>query len=178
MDLWDGTLANVTSFRNLTGISYPLCLQGGSVGSLYQSTYDRGLVVDQSGILRYKGTGLVATNLGEITTMIENLLSPAAIEPGDLPVENYQLSQNYPNPFNPTTRIRFTLAEAAPVRITVYDSRGKEVSTLLNQRMNAGTHELSWNGRDRQGQEVGSGVYIYRMESNGFQEAKKMILLQ
>jgi subtilisin family serine protease len=89
-----------------------------------------------------------------------------------------ELYGNYPNPFNPDTRISFYLAEESEVRITIFNIRGQVVRELLNDRMSAGRHEMSWNGTDREGRAVGSGVYFYRMESEEFRSTRKMMLLK
>ncbi|MCH8838243.1 MAG: T9SS type A sorting domain-containing protein, partial [Candidatus Marinimicrobia bacterium] len=60
----------------------------------------------------------------------------------------YALRQNYPNPFNPSTTLRFALPQATEVRLVVYDLQGREVARLLNQRVEHGYHQVTWNGRD------------------------------
>lgn len=84
---------------------------------------------------------------------------------------SYSLKQNYPNPFNPNTVIRFLLSVAGNVTIKVYDVRGREVQTLVNERLQAGTYETSFDGSG-----LNSGVYFYKMTANGFSQTRKMIL--
>jgi len=91
----------------------------------------------------------------------------------DVVLSGYFLSQNYPNPFNPRTVVRFQLSVAGNVSIKVYDLRGREVQTLVCERMNAGTHEVIFDGSM-----LTSGVYFYRLEVGSFSEVKKMILLK
>jgi hypothetical protein len=69
----------------------------------------------------------------------------------------------YPNPFNPSTTIRFTLREQAPVSLQIFNIRGALVRTLIDSDLDAGIHERRWNGRDSFGQLVASGVYFYRL---------------
>ncbi len=88
------------------------------------------------------------------------------------------LHQNSPNPFNPGTTIRFDLAEAGVVRLMITDVTGRAVATLLDGFAEAGPHEVSWRGRDKDGQSVSSGVYLYRLTGVGGDETRKMILLQ
>ncbi len=92
----------------------------------------------------------------------------------------FNLMPNYPNPFNPTTRIAFSLAENAPVNLTIYDIRGAIVRRLLDARKySAGVrHEVVWDGRDHLGREVASGTYFYRIEAQGYRAVRKMILLR
>jgi hypothetical protein len=85
----------------------------------------------------------------------------------------FNLDQNYPNPFNPTTNIRFTLGEAGPVSITVYDLLGRVVARPLNESRPAGTHSISFNASH-----LSSGVYLYRLESGSMQVTKKMMLIK
>jgi len=84
----------------------------------------------------------------------------------DLP-EEFGLSQNYPNPANPETSIRFQMPEAARVVLKVYDLMGREICTLADRQYSAGNHEVFWNGTDRHGRTVSSGIYICRMVVKG-----------
>lgn len=82
--------------------------------------------------------------------------------------EQFALEQNYPNPFNPTTSIRFALPEEAHVKLFVYDMLGREVAMLVEGQIEAGVHEVVWNGRNAVGSMVASGVYLYRLEAGDF----------
>ena len=86
---------------------------------------------------------------------------------------DYKLAQNYPNPFNPTTQIEFSVPEAGNVLITVYNSLGKEVATLVNKDMQPGQYSISFDGSAQS-----SGVYFYRLEVNKYSAIKKMILMK
>jgi cytoskeletal protein CcmA (bactofilin family) len=87
------------------------------------------------------------------------------------PVTSYQLEQNYPNPFsqiphfagNPSTKISFALPEAGAVKLQIYNLLGTEVRTLVNEHCNAGRYEVIWNTRNRAGEVVAGGVYLYRL---------------
>ena len=92
--------------------------------------------------------------------------------------DNFALHQNYPNPFNPTTVIAFELPKTAVIKLNIYNLLGMKVRTLLNQGISAGIHTLNWNGRNDAGQLVAAGVYLYRLETNGFQQTKKMFLMR
>jgi hypothetical protein len=93
----------------------------------------------------------------------------------------YSLSQNYPNPFNPTTTIRFSIVNGFPVGtsgndkvvLKVYDVMGREVQTLVNERLQPGTYEASFDGSM-----LNSGVYFYRLSTGDFTESKKMLLIK
>jgi len=82
-------------------------------------------------------------------------------------VTSYQLEQNYPNPFNPTTVISFQLPVNSAVKLMIYSLTGQLVRELVNGEMNAGRHAISWDGRDRIGNTVAAGMYLYRLVAYG-----------
>jgi hypothetical protein len=95
----------------------------------------------------------------------------------------YVLNQNYPNPFNPTTTINYSLQKAGLVTIKIYDAIGRYVKTLVNTVKSAGNYsvQFSANGGSasgRNGSNLSSGVYFYRMQSGNFSQTKKLILLK
>ncbi len=92
--------------------------------------------------------------------------------------EKFALGQNYPNPFNPTTTISLALPTEGRVSLKVYNIMGQVVNTLIDEIMPAGYHEITWNGTDQNGDQVSSGVYFYKLESDNFSETKKMIMLK
>lgn len=92
--------------------------------------------------------------------------------------ETFQLRQNFPNPFNPETRIQFDLPEAAQVELSIYNTIGQLVRTLAKGDYAAGTHNLTWNGRDHSGQLLPSGVYIYKIKAGDFEAHRKLLLLK
>jgi len=94
------------------------------------------------------------------------------------PPSRFALEQNYPNPFNPGTTIRFGLLQPARVSLAVYNLLGERIRTLVNGQVSAGFHEIAWDGRDEAGRSVSSGVYLYRLETEGFSKAVKMLLLR
>ncbi len=88
------------------------------------------------------------------------------------------IAQNYPNPCNPSTVIRYTLSQDAPVRLTIYDVAGREVRTLINHRQPAGEHAVVWDGRHGSGRNASSGIYVYRLATGDFTGTKKLVLIQ
>jgi hypothetical protein len=89
------------------------------------------------------------------------------------------LHQNAPNPFNPSTSIHFVVpAGGAPVRLAVYDARGRLVRRLLDDFLAEGEQSVRWDGRDGQGQAAASGVYQARLEASGRSRVVKMLLLR
>ncbi|MBL7128655.1 MAG: DUF362 domain-containing protein [Ignavibacteria bacterium] len=88
-------------------------------------------------------------------------------------IESYKVYQNYPNPFNPTTNIRYEIPRGGFVKLVVFDALGKEVTTLVNEKLNAGSYEVDWDGTD-----YPSGVYFYKLITDGFVDVKKMVLVK
>jgi hypothetical protein len=87
--------------------------------------------------------------------------------------EEITLEQNYPNPFNPSTTIKFSLSSTGFATLKIYNTLGEEVAVLLDKDFTAGTYEVEWNASN-----LPSGVYFYQLQTNGFLETKKMILLR
>ena len=88
------------------------------------------------------------------------------------------LEPNVPNPFNPSTTIRFALPRDTRVSLVVYDTRGRRVRTLVDDDLVAGTHDVTWTGRDDRGAAVGSGVYFVRLDAQGKALRQKMVLVE
>ncbi|MSR83234.1 MAG: T9SS type A sorting domain-containing protein, partial [Candidatus Latescibacteria bacterium] len=108
------------------------------------------------------------------SSVIEVLLSPAQV----LPTAN-ELKQNFPNPFNPETTITFDLKANTVVELSIYDMTGQHIRTLVNgQALSAGNYSYHWNGFDDSGAKVGSGIYLYHLQSGEFTSVKKMTLLK
>jgi ligand-binding sensor domain-containing protein len=90
-----------------------------------------------------------------------------------LQAQDFELLQNYPNPFNPTTKIKFAIPKSGNVRLKVFDQLGREVRTLVNGELTAGSYEYEFDGSG-----LASGVYFYRIETGSFVETKKMLLIK
>ena len=125
-----------------------------------QQTIAAGLVNPTQAILYKDGSGDV---LDEITSGIP---------------KTYALEQNHPNPFNPSTTITFGVPEASEVTLAIYNMRGQLIQTLHSGFIDAGQHNVVWNGNDSRGAKVASGVYVYRLESKGFVLSKKLMLMK
>lgn len=90
----------------------------------------------------------------------------------------FTLHPAYPNPSNPVTTLRYELPDYGPVKLTVYDINGHAVCELVNTAQHAGEYSVVWNGRDGQNQQVSSGIYICRLETNTSVQSRKMLLLK
>ena len=110
-------------------------------------------------------------NNGEITGTASGLTSLAT-------PNAFALHPNMPNPFNPETTIRFELPQTATIQLDVFDILGQKVRTLVAGSLQAGTHSAVWDGRNDAGAQVGNGVYLYRIETDGFTQMRRMLLLK
>jgi hypothetical protein len=95
----------------------------------------------------------------------------------DIPSE-FTLSDNYPNPFNPSTTIEYSIPKAGFVKIQIYNSIGQLINTIENDFRNPCKYRIQWNGKNSLGESMPSGVYFYRMSSNGLTLIKKMVMLK
>ena len=91
---------------------------------------------------------------------------------GGFPVQ-FAMYQNYPNPFNPSTTIKYELSRTSDVRLSVFDLLGREVSVLVNERSEAGVHEVKFDRSN-----LASGVYFYRLQAGNFVQTRKLLLLR
>jgi len=112
-----------------------------------------------------------ATAPDEGPTSVEEPPSP------EMP-NTFTLHQNYPNPFNPATSIRYEVSKRTQVVLKVINLIGQQVRTLVDEEKPVGFYEVVWDGRDRAGLRMPSGVYLYRIEVQGFTLTRKMVLLQ
>ena len=110
---------------------------------------------------------------GALAFIKSNNGTPTGVTPTSSIADKYTLSQNYPNPFNPTTKINFSLPKSGNTTLKVYDMLGKEVMTLVNDFKTAGSYVVEFNAST-----LSSGTYFYRLESNGFVDTKKMLLIK
>ena len=129
-------------------------------------------------IFVYEGDTLV--NLDEISPNIGALSvrSPLGIIDDNVMPRHFALYPNFPNPFNPTTEIRYDLPQSANAKLIVYDLAGRQVRTIVNDHQNAGYYNAIWDGKDRNGNSVASGIYIYRLTAGNFNSTRKMVLLK
>jgi len=126
---------------------------------------------DFNGTLRPQGNGY---DIGayEYTDSVTNISREEVI--GDY----FNLSQNFPNPFNPSTVIQYSIKKSKSINISVFNSLGQKITTLVNKRQEAGNYSISWNGKDSSGNNVSSGVYYYKLISDKVFVSRKMLLIR
>jgi hypothetical protein len=137
----------------------------------------------QQGINTYSGSGssiavdnngyvyVTGLSVGNFATIKYNsLIVDIKQKTNVLPTE-FNLYQNYPNPFNPETNIKFEIPKTQFVKISVYDIIGREIRTLVNAELQAGSHNIRFNSSG-----ISSGVYFYKIESGEFVDVKKLII--
>ncbi len=111
-----------------------------------------------------------------ITVQVDPIID---VDPAPTQLPNiFALQQNYPNPFNSSTTITFSCAKESFVSMKVYNILGQEVATLVSKRMKPGLHSITWNSRDREGKLLPSGVYLYRMRTDWYNETRKLLILR
>jgi len=99
--------------------------------------------------------------------------NPTGINDETISAESYKLLSNYPNPFNPNTNIQFQIPNAGHVALSVYNSLGQQVATLIDRDMQSGLHNVTFNAA-----ELPSGIYFYKIQAGSFVKMNKMLLLK
>ncbi|MCB0731300.1 MAG: T9SS type A sorting domain-containing protein [Ignavibacteriae bacterium] len=104
---------------------------------------------------------------------MDDPVDPTGVDDLGTKPNEFVLSQNYPNPFNPETSIAYSLADAGVVKISIFNSIGEEIQTLVNESKSAGNYNVSFNASN-----LPSGIYFYQMTSGNFTQTKRMILMK
>lgn len=117
------------------------------------------------------------------STVLENLelwnLITGVDKEKCLPLDSFILYQNYPNPFNPSTKINFSIKETIDVNLSIYNSLGEKIYTIINNmELQSGTYSYSWNGKNNSGNIMSSGIYFYSLIAGPSSKTKMMVLLR
>lgn len=115
---------------------------------------------------------------GQVMFMEMQFSMPVPNDDPAVPNVTYMLHQNYPNPFNPETTISFDMPKAGFANLSIYNVKGQLIKNLINENLDFGRHSVVWNGTDNNGKPVTSGLYLYRLTTNGVTETKKMMLMK
>lgn len=124
------------------------------------------------------GSSITLVDMAYNSTPGESILAGQTEISTDIEIVNelpnsFELSQNYPNPFNPSTVINFSLPEASNVKLTIFNSLGEMVSTLVDKRLEVGSYSYQFEANN-----LPTGIYIYRLSSASFISSKKMLLIK
>ena len=143
---------------------------------------ENGVVVDGGG-MDVEGGEEPPAEGGEMEGMEEGMEveegdMTAVLEETDVLPGVFELEGNFPNPFNAETVIGFSLSQPSAVRLRVFDMLGQPVAELAAGNWGAGQFRIIWDGRDSTGQELGSGVYFYRLTADGQAQTRKLLLLR
>lgn len=170
---WSGTLncRNGRLFGDLT-----VEIMGTSVTVSINGTLGRTQVILEYSESLFGAAGVI---LAREDTVL-NITSVRNPDPVSLPAE-FSMSQNFPNPFNPSTTITFEIPQLyanSNVNLSIYNLRGQKIRSLVTANMAAGIHAIQWDGKNDIGQNVASGLYLYRLTAGDFAETNKMLLLK
>jgi photosystem II stability/assembly factor-like uncharacterized protein len=165
-DFWVARGANVHRSTNV-GESWSQEYTG-TLGTLYGTDFTTYSLQTTGYVV--SSTGGIAGYYGDVTIV--------GIGEGDQLPKAFALHQNFPNPFNPTTTIKYDVKEPSRVVLKVYNILGQEVRTLVNQKETAGFKSITWDGKNNHGQQVASGIYVYRVQMGNFVKSRKMMLVK
>lgn len=133
-----------------------------------------GIAIDGSDVaLTVEVKNLRGMNPNGYSIIYDKFSDITSVPRGNFVPTEFSLSQNYPNPFNPATKISFALPRESNVTLKIYNVLGQEVETLVNKVMPAGYHSVDFNADN-----LPSGMYVYRIETENFVQSKKMILMK
>jgi len=107
----------------------------------------------------------------------ELLIGSLEIKDINLP-SKFSLYQNYPNPFNPVTRIKYDISKQGNVALSIFDITGRKIISLINEKHDAGSYSIYWNGKNDFGEILPGGMYIYRIETDSFSSTKKLLFIK
>ncbi len=128
-----------------------------------------------TGSYSYYVTSYIDDNESEPSNIVTIDHTDASI---DFVIETTELIGNHPNPFNPETNISFSLKNSSPVRLDIYSVNGRKVRTLLDNKYDAGLHNIIWDGKDDRGNRQASGIYLYKLKTDDYSATRKMIMLK
>lgn len=136
--------------------------------------------ISDSGIYICKITNTIATNLTLYSRPFHvTVKSDVSVEDiTEVTPTQFALKQNSPNPFNPVTEINYDLPKSVHVNISIFNTRGQKVKVLKDHQQPAGSYTVQWNGKDKNGTQLASGVYICWIEAGEFKKSIKIMLLR
>jgi hypothetical protein len=160
---WDEGDVNTFTF-DLANLPFPRYGVTNILATLQDGDLDV-FVQDDTGVDYVK---LILESCVPVVTEVEDVQSHVALS----------MPQNHPNPFNPRTTIQFDLPMSSHVNVSIYDLKGRHITTLIDEFLPAGHQSISWAGKNSQGAEVAAGVYFYRLQCGKRNLTGKMLLLK
>ena len=157
-----------------TGLSYPIPYQDIAEEAFRDVPGNNATI--RFSVWAYDGTDSLKIS-GDDRVLYVNRYEYLKLEENGIP-NSFALHDNYPNPFNPKTQIRFNLPQRNNVNITIYNMLGQKVKVFSMINTPAGTHSITWNAANQNGQPLSAGVYLYQMISKDFVQTRKMVLLK
>ncbi|MBC8485529.1 MAG: T9SS type A sorting domain-containing protein [Bacteroidetes bacterium] len=150
---------------------------GSGAGNFVMSPGDTQNIIVAQLIARGTSNLNSVTKLKQLSNVAQNLCDSGFVigvnQISSTVPEGFKLHQNYPNPFNPVTKIKFDIPRSSHTRMIIFDILGREVATLVNEKLSAGSYETEWDGSG-----FPSGVYFCRLVTEEFSETKRMVLLK
>ena len=186
-EFFDGQIDEVRIWNVVRDETHIKAMMNDTLNSAYYSSADSGLIAyyrcDEFEDLGVGGDGSDDVRDLSINSYHADSYDAPAISPtctvvginygiNRLP-DNYELMQNFPNPFNPTTKIRFLLGQPGFTTLKIYDLLGKEIATLVSEKLSAGPYKIDWDASN-----YSSSFYFYQLKSGSFIQTKKMLLIR
>jgi hypothetical protein len=162
------TNSRFVAVANLSGLQQTVSTVPWVGSGTYYNILDQSTLTVSGGVV--PGMTIPAYTAVCYSSIPDSILNNVKPTNSETPTE-FALSQNFPNPFNPTTKIDFKLKQSGLTTLKVYDMLGREVETLVNGELQAGSYQVDFDGRG-----LASGVYFYRLNSGSFVETKKMMV--
>lgn len=176
--------------NKIIGFDFELYVNESLESPLYKTEKVTPIITQDSvtNFMRYVGEWVLGEKLGpnstydwrsriRFTDSTSQWSELGSFKTGSLPIE-YNLSQNYPNPFNPTTNIAFSIPEQTHVKLEIFNIIGQKINSLVDTELTAGNHEIKWDGTNKNGRAVATGLYFYRLSTENFVQSKKMVMIK
>jgi len=129
-------------------------------------------------ILKYEETNVHILQENEMIKIFDSQIKSLKLSKIKQVPQKFVVHQNYPNPFNSMTGIKYSIPNDSKVEITIYNTLGQRVKTLISQDKKAGNYEVFWKGDNNTGQRIGSGIYFYMVKAGNYRDIKKMVFIQ
>lgn len=189
IDVWDGSNSLVQNYAHGTGrnVTYPLAMNGSSVGSMWGLDRSSFVIVDANGIIQYISPQSTPYPLRleqhekEMIAKLDELTMTSGVgqAPGSAPAD-FALLPNSPNPFRSTTTLRFSLGSnrnGGPVQLAVYDLLGRKIREIVAGNLAVGDYAEIWDGRDATGNLLPAGIYFAVLESGAARAVRRLVFL-